>query len=100
MTTMDFANASKRVRKLLAPERPQDLQKSALTPDPLRDNIVREQEASSERFRRSIKKQPSIEYERTHEDGSTSEETFEWETYPEAVRDFARAAFGWDEPET
>lgn len=97
--TMNFADASKRVRKLLAPERPQDLQKSSLMPDLLRDNVIREHEASSERFRNAIKKQPTLDYERTNEDGSTSQETFEWETYPEAVRDFARAAFGWDEPE-
>lgn len=96
---MNFATASKRVRGLLAPTKPADLSKSSLTPDPLRDNIIRDAGAQSERFQHAVRQYPTIEYERTNDDGSTSTESYEWETYPEAVRDFARAAFGWDEPE-
>ena len=96
---MNFATASKRVRGLLAPTKPADLSKSSLTPDPLRDNIIRDAGAQSERFQSAVRKYPTIEYERTNDDGSTSTESYEWETFPEAVRDFARAAFGWDEPE-
>ena len=96
---MNFATASKRVRGLLAPTKPADLSKSSLTPDPLRDNIIRDAGAQSERFQAAMRKYPEIEYERTNDDGSTSTESYEWETFPEAVRDFARAAFGWDEPE-
>ena len=96
---MNFATASKRVRGLLAPTKPADLSKSSLTPDPLRDNIIRDAGAQSERFQAATRKYPEIEYERTNDDGSTSTESYEWETFPEAVRDFARAAFGWDEPE-
>src|SRR5207247_2253702 len=32
-------------------------------------------------------------------DGSSEQHSFEWDTFSEAVQDFARAAFGWDEPE-
>jgi uncharacterized protein with von Willebrand factor type A (vWA) domain len=92
---MDFANASGRVRKLLAPTRPQDLQKSALTEDKLRDNIIRDQELANPRFQHAIKKQPEISYE----DKDGEQQSFTWDTYEEAGRDFARAAFGWDEPE-
>lgn len=91
--TMDFARAKERVRRVLA-GKPGDLSKSSLTNDPLRDNIIREQGDRSERFQASLRKRPQVEYEK---DGTTQK--FEWETYPEAVRDFARAAFGFDEPE-
>lgn len=93
--TMDFKGASSRVRRLLAPPRPQDLSKSALTEDLLRDNIIEEQGARSERFQRALDQRPELDFAR--EDGST--ETREWDTYREAVRDYARAAFGHDEPQ-
>lgn len=96
---MNFAGASQRVRGLLAPKKPEALAKSALTEDTLRDNIVRDAGAHSERFNAATDKRPVVEWERTHEDGSTTREEYEWETFPEAVRDFARAAFGWDEPQ-
>lgn len=88
---MDFKRAAARVRGLLAPSRPQDLSKSALTEDLLRDNIVAEAGERSEHYKRAVQKRPTL----SREDG----EEFEWETFPEAVRDYARASFGWDEPE-
>jgi uncharacterized protein with von Willebrand factor type A (vWA) domain len=97
--TMNFAGAGARVRQLLAPAKPADLQKSALTSDPLRDHIIEEAEQDSERFRHALEKRPQVEYERTHEDGSTTKETYDWHTFDEVQRDFARAAFGWEEPE-
>lgn len=92
---MDFKAAAGKVRSLLAPKRPKDLSRSALTPDPLRDNIIAEAEARSERFRKSINKQPELSYE--DEDGNA--QTYKWEGFPDAMRDTARANFGFDEPE-
>jgi uncharacterized protein with von Willebrand factor type A (vWA) domain len=97
--TMNFAGAGARVRQLLAPSKPAELQQSALTRDVLRDNIIEEAEQDSERFKHALNQRPQIEYERTHEDGSVTNETYHWDTYPEVLRDFARAAFGWEEPE-
>jgi uncharacterized protein with von Willebrand factor type A (vWA) domain len=104
---MDFSSAGGRVRKLLAPKRPLDLSKSALTEDQLRDNIVAEEAAHSERFKKHVRKQPEVTYQPKDEDGNPKlddqgqpiEESHVWSTFPEAVRDHARAAFGWDEPE-
>jgi uncharacterized protein with von Willebrand factor type A (vWA) domain len=96
---MNFANAGARVRNMLAPSKPAELQKSGLTPDPLRDNIIRDAEQASERFKQSMNKRPQIEYERTDEDGNVTKETYDWHTFDEVQRDFARAAFGWEEPE-
>jgi uncharacterized protein with von Willebrand factor type A (vWA) domain len=96
---MDFAGAGARVRRMLAPSKPAELQKSALTPDPLRDNIIRDAEQASERFKESLTKRPQIEYERTDADGNVTKETYDWHTFDEIQRDFARAAFGWEEPQ-
>src|SRR6476659_3452644 len=96
---MNFAAASQRVRALLAPKKLAEQSKSALTEDVLRDNIVRDAGNASERFQNAVNKRPVIEYDRANEDGSTSREEYEWDAFPEAVRDFARAAFGWDEPQ-
>lgn len=91
---MDFAAASQRVRGLLAPKKASDLSASALTPDPLRDRIVRDAGNASARFKATKADVPKVQYER---DGKT--ETHEWTTFGEAVEDYARAAFGYDEPE-
>jgi uncharacterized protein with von Willebrand factor type A (vWA) domain len=96
---MNFAGASARVRTLLAPAKPAELQQSALRPDKLRDNIIRDAERASDRFKHSLKKRPQIEYERTDADGNVTKETYDWHTFDEMQRDFARAAFGWEEPE-
>lgn len=96
---MNFASAGARVRGMLAPGKPVEMQKSALTPDPLRDNIIRDAEQASERFRSSLRKRPQVEYDRTDADGNVTKETYDWDTFPEIQRDFARAAFGWEEPE-
>lgn len=94
---MDFKAAGARVRDLIAAKKPQQLSTSALTPDKLRDNVIAEAEADSKRFRTAIGNKPVIEYEVEDENGKSSK-SFEWETFPEAVRDIARGAFGWDEP--
>jgi hypothetical protein len=91
---MDFAAAAQRVRGLLAPKKASELSRSALTSDPLRDRIVRDAGNASDRFQATKRDVPELEYER---DGQT--EKFEWTTFGEAVEDYARAAFGYDEPE-
>lgn len=88
---MDFKAAAGRVRSLLAGPKPYSLSKSALTEDLLRDNIVSEAGERSEHYKRATRKRPVL----GRDDGSE----FEWETFGEAVRDYARASFGWDEPE-
>lgn len=95
---MDFASAKGKVRDLVA-TRARDLSQSALTPDKLRDRIVRDAASNSERFRTAANRRPEITYERRDDDGNTVSETHEWDTYGEAVRDYARASFTWDEPE-
>jgi uncharacterized protein with von Willebrand factor type A (vWA) domain len=99
MTGMDFRSARDRAKAMLAPKRPKDLSKSALTPDALRDNIIAEGEAHSERFQRAVRKAPEVKYDVEQPDGTTEERTFEWTGYSETVRDVARAYFGMDEPE-
>jgi uncharacterized protein with von Willebrand factor type A (vWA) domain len=99
MSPMDFATAGERVRKLVASKKPQDLQKSALTPDALRDNVIDEAAQMTQRFRTHLKKRPTVEYEVTKDDGTTEKREFEWTTFPEAVRDVARAGYQFDEPE-
>jgi uncharacterized protein with von Willebrand factor type A (vWA) domain len=76
---MDFRTAGDRVRSMIAAKKPHQLSESALAPDHLRDTV--------------------IEYEVTDADGNKSIDKFTWETFPEAVRDVARGAFGYDEPE-
>lgn len=95
MSTMNFRSAGAKVRRLLAPTNPAKLSASALTDDSLRDNVMREAEAASERFSKTIRKQPHVSY--TDEQGDAQD--FTWDTFPEAMRDVARAGFGWDEPE-
>jgi uncharacterized protein with von Willebrand factor type A (vWA) domain len=95
---MNFAQAGQRVRSLLAPSKPANLSKSALTPDALRDNIVAEAAGQSERFQNALKQRPDVTFDR-EVDGVPVSEQYEWDTFPELMRDFARAAFGWDEPE-
>jgi len=92
---MNFAAARKRVGRLLAPKRPQDLSRSALTADPLRDNVIDESIAMSPRFQRALKAKPEVAYENA--DGELTK--FEWDTFGEAVLDTARAMYGMDEPE-
>lgn len=88
---MNFKAAAGRVRGLLAPSKPMDLRTSALTPDRLRDNIMREQEDKSVRYRTEIDQAPEL----VGSDG----EAFQWTAFPDLVRDAARALFGWAEPD-
>jgi uncharacterized protein with von Willebrand factor type A (vWA) domain len=90
---MDFARAKERVRGLLA-GKPGALSKSALTDDPLRDRIIGEQSARVPRFQATLNDRPTVKYERDGE-----EQEFTWDSFPEAVRDFAKAAFSFQEPE-
>jgi uncharacterized protein with von Willebrand factor type A (vWA) domain len=90
---MDFTRAKERVRGLLA-GKPGELSKSALTSDPLRDRIIGEQSARVPRFQATLNDKPIVEYERDGE-----QQSFEWEGFAEAVRDFARGAFSFQEPE-
>lgn len=99
MSAMDFTKAAGRVRGLIASKKPQDLARSALTPDHLRDNIVSEAAEHMERFDATLRRRPTINYERENEDGTVSQEQYEWTSFSEAVRDVARAGYGEDEPE-
>lgn len=99
MAVMDFRAARSKAKALLAPQRPKDLSRSALTPDKLRDNIVSEAEGRNQRFRASIRKSPEVKYTVENDDGSTEERTYTWDGYAECVRDMARGLFGIDEPE-
>jgi len=91
---MDFMAARDRVRKLIASRKPGELSKSALRPDPLRDNIIREQGTTTERFRAQLDRWPEVEYDVTNEDtGTTERKSFVWDTYGEALKDIARAGF-------
>lgn len=96
---MDFRNASQRVRAMVAAKKPQDLQKSSLTPDQLRDNIVAEAAAHSERFKAARRKMPVIDYELEMPDGTKEAKQYTWESFPEMLNDVARASFSYDEPE-
>jgi uncharacterized protein with von Willebrand factor type A (vWA) domain len=91
---MDFAKASERVRGLLAPKKVSDLSRSALTPDPLRDRIVHDAGKASARYQATKRSVPKLSYERDGE-----QQTHEWTTFGEAVEDYSRASFGYDEPQ-
>lgn len=103
MSGMDFRSAGDRVRSMIAAKKPHQLSASTLTPDTLRDNVIAEAEAASERFGRAVNEKPQVEYTVTETDDNGKETThteqFTWDTYDEVVRDTARAAFGYDEPE-
>jgi uncharacterized protein with von Willebrand factor type A (vWA) domain len=98
-TGMDFRGAAAKVRSLIAAKKPQELSRSTLTPDPLRDNIVAEAAAHSERFKTSLRKRPTIDYEVSHEDGTKEQKSYDWTSWPDMLRDVARANFSLDEPE-
>lgn len=99
MPPMDFKSAGARVRSLIAAKKPQELSRSALTRDKLRDNVVQEGIDQSPRFQTLAEHTPTVEWEREHDDGSKTTEQYRWDTFGEAVRDIARAAYGWKEPE-
>jgi uncharacterized protein with von Willebrand factor type A (vWA) domain len=101
--TMDFTRAAARVRSLIAARKPQELSKSGLTDDALRDNIIAESAARTERFKAATRNPPFVEYETTETDEQGNEtktqHTYNWTTFPELLRDVARANFSLDEPE-
>ena len=96
---MDFASAGARVRSLIASKKPQDLATSALTRDVLRDNIVEEGIAESPRFQAAANQTPRVDWHREQADGTKVPESFEWSSFGNVLRDVARAAFQWNEPE-
>src|SRR4051794_23143178 len=96
---MDFRGAAAKVRSLIAAKKPGELSRSTLTADPLRDNIVQEAAASSERFKASLRRKPTVSYEVEHEDGTKEQKDYEWTSWPDMLRDCARANFSLDEPE-
>lgn len=96
---MDFRGAAAKVRSLIAAKKPGEQQRSTLTPDPLRDNIVTEAAAASERFKASLRKRVTVDYEVTHEDGTKEQKSYDWTSWPDMLRDVAKANFGLDEPE-
>jgi uncharacterized protein with von Willebrand factor type A (vWA) domain len=96
---MDFRGAAAKVRSLIAAKKPQELQRSTLTADPLRDNIVNEAAASSERFKASLRRKVTVDYEVTHEDGTKEQKSHDWTGWPDMLRDCARSNFSLDEPE-
>jgi uncharacterized protein with von Willebrand factor type A (vWA) domain len=95
---MDFKSAGDRVRSLIAAKKPGQLSRSALTPSPLRDRVMRETEERSPRFQAYTNDVPEVEYQ-VERDGQQVTEKFEWTSYGEAVRDVGRAGFSYDEPE-
>lgn len=100
MTTgMDFRGAAAKVRSLIAAKKPGELSRSTLTADPLRDNIVQEAAAHSERFKAATRRKPTIDYEIEHEDGTKEQKQYDWTSWPDMLRDVARANFSLDEPE-
>lgn len=95
---MDFASARQRVGKLIAAKKPSDLSRSALTDDPLRDNIIDDAGKQAERFRHALKRKPEIEWEHENEDGTKEQKSYSWDGYGDAIKDVARAGFGFDDP--
>lgn len=96
---MDFKTAGGRVRSLIASKKPQDLAQSALTRDVLRDNIIDENIPHSPRFQAAANQTPTVDWHREQEDGTKVPESFKWSNFGDAVRDVARAAYQYDEPE-
>lgn len=97
---MDFGSAGAKVRKLLAgTKRPQDLSTSSLTENKLRDNIIRDAGNASDRFKAAQRKAPEVEYTTKDDQGVESTQKYTWSSYPEMMRDAARALFDFDEPE-
>lgn len=96
---MDFKAARARVRGLVASKKPQELQRSSLTADPLRDDIIAEETAHSERFKGGLRQMPTIDYEVEKDDGTKEQKSYDWTSWPEMLRDVARANFSFDEPE-
>jgi len=96
---MDFAGARNRVRRMIAAKKPQDLSKSALTENALRDNIIGEEASYSERFKGATRNPPVIDFEVEQDDGTKKQESYPWGTFPEMLRDVARMSFDYDEPE-
>jgi uncharacterized protein with von Willebrand factor type A (vWA) domain len=99
MAAMDFGSARDRVRSLIAQKKPSQQSRSALTPDPLRDNIIDEEGQRTERFREAAKRKPEIDYEVKHEDGTAEQKRFTWDGYGDALKDVARAGFSFDDPQ-
>lgn len=87
---MNFQAAAQRVRGLLAPTRAASLSASALTPDALRDNVIRETIERNDRLQSAVSRRPVVEY------GDGQEHV--WENFGDCLTDYARAAFGFDEP--
>lgn len=96
MSIMDFRSAGDRVRSLVAAKKPQELARSVLTEDELRDNVIRESAENLERFQRAQDRIPEIKYT-DPESGETR--THEWGSFPSMLRDVARANWQLDEPE-
>lgn len=100
---MDFTRASQRVRSMIAAKKPQELSRSTLTADDLRDNIIAENESHTARFKSTIQRKRTVEYEvtTTDEDGkeTTEQREYSWTSFPDMMRDVARAGFSFDEPE-
>lgn len=93
---MDFRGANDRVRAMIASKKPPaQLSASALRPDALRDNVIRDVEARTPRFASTVENVPMVPY--TDEDGN--DKTYRWSTYASAVRDTAKAAWAWEPPE-
>lgn len=96
---MDFRGAGAQVRSLIAQKKPQQASTSTLTDDPLRDNIVEDASHESPRFQATMNRKPTIEFEVENEDGTKEQRSYDWTTFPDMIRDVARANFSFDEPE-
>lgn len=88
--SMNFASAAQRVRGLLVPRKAANLPKSALTDDRLRDNVVDETIAASERLQSAASQRPVVDVD-GHE--------VEWSNFGDCLTDYMRAAFGFEEPQ-
>lgn len=96
---MDFGAARDRVRQLIASKKPSELSNSALRPDALRDNIIEETGAHTERFKHALRRKPEVEFEHTNEDGTKEQKSYSWDGYGDALRDVARAGFDFSDPQ-
>lgn len=95
---MDFASQRDRVRRLIASKKPSQMSRSALEPEPLRDNIMDEEGVRTERFKQALSRKPEIEYEVEGEDGTKEQRRFTWDGFGDALKDVARANFSYDDP--
>lgn len=91
---MDFKSAGRKVRALVAAKKPSELSRSALHPDPLRDNVISEEAQRVQRFRTQANDEPTINFQHPEK----GEQSYQWREFGESMRDVARAQYGYQRP--